>query len=234
MYLKAPGLPASLWGERDYRTLYEDDPSSWQILSINNEVVFSGDRSVALDYLNKNGGQDKRYPYKESQAKDYAQAISGFFGKSTSGNSSISFSREKGVSLSGDNGWSLSGHTGSSCSGSYSLSYSGNNGRSTVGHFGIAVTGSYGEASTGLAGKAVAGENGIAQASDGGAAWAGIGGSAAAGKRGRILIDFLVGENTMTLVAHVGVDGIKPNVFYRLSKLGVFEEDVETNMYKTK
>ena len=89
---------------------------------------------------------------------------------------------------------------------------------------GAATAGNRGTATAGFNGTATAGSYGTATAGYRGTATAGSYGTATAGDYGAIIIKFPYGDRIKLKVGHIGEDGLKPGVPYRLNADHEFEE----------
>ena len=217
------GLHGLLWGCGNGRYLSDDHDAIWQVVRVlaadvrdlgekikfpRGEVVFSGDRSGALAYLDAHGAADKPVVYAARTAGNCGTATAGYYGHATVGDYGIATAGNGGTATAGDWGHATAGACGHATAGDY--------GRATAGAYGHATAGDYGRATAGAYGRATAG--------DWGHATAGACGHATAGDWGAISIRWWDAHAARGRVAtaYVGEGGIEANVAYKLDSNGKF------------
>lgn len=138
-------------------------------------------------------------------ASGWGRATVGRRGKAMAGAHGKAFAGDKGSATAGFGGYAKTGWGGEAIAGDFGDAISGFGGTAIAGYGGSAESGDFGVARAGSEGTAIVGENGKA--------FVGAGGRAKAGKGGSMLF-------ADTVLLHVGVDDILPDVFYTLNTDG--------------
>lgn len=116
----------------------------------------------------------------------------------------------------GNDGFAVVGYHGKAKADNHGIVAAGHGGTATAGALGVAVACDFGTATVGSCGIAVAGDYGTATAGANGTAMAGVYGVVAAGYGGVIQLAYYGDDGWRVMVAHVGKNGILPDVKYRL------------------
>lgn len=129
-----------------------------------------------------------------------------------------------GLTQVGDAGIAIAGLKGESIAGDYGSAMVGASGKATAGSYGVAIATAWeSQATTQLYGTSLVGSRGKAQVGYGGHAIAGPGGQAKAGMNGMIQIRWSDPQQRIRIaVGYIGENGLEPDVFYKLDKLGNF------------
>jgi hypothetical protein len=208
------------------------------------DVVYCGDRKGATDWLVAHGADSVKCVGVFATAGDGGTATAGNGGTATAGNGGTATAGNGGTATAGnggtatagDGGTAMAGHRGTATAGYYGTATAGDGGTATAGYYGTATAGDGGTATAGNGGTATAGDGGTAMAGhrgtatagdggtatagNGGTATAGNGGTATAGDGGGIIFKHWTGDRYIVKAFNVGIDGIKPNVKYRLDDKG--------------
>jgi hypothetical protein len=104
----------------------------------------------------------------------------------------------------------------------YATRTSGYGGTSTSGDEGTSTSGDEGTSTSGYWGTSTSGYGGTSTSGDGGTSTSGYGGTSTSGDWGTLILFRWDGQRRRVHVAHVGEDGIEPNVPYRLDGAGNF------------
>ena len=155
------GLHGLLWGCGNGRYLSDDHDAIWQVVRVlaadvrdlgekikfpRGEVVFSGDRSGALAYLDAHGGADRPVVYAARTAGNGGTATAGDWGHATAG----------------DWGHATAGDYGRATAGAYGHATAGDWGHATAGDWGtISIRWWDAAAERGRVATGYVGENGI-------------------------------------------------------------------------
>ena len=222
------GLHGLLWGEGDAGLTHQDRQGVWLVCAVwaadvvelgakvkvpRAWVTFCGARDAAVVEITRLGA--KAPIYGTATAGDDGTATAGYAGTATAG--------DRGTATAGYAGTATAGDAGTATAGNRGTATAGNRGTATAGYAGTATAGDDGTATAGYAGTATAGDDGTATAGYAGTATAGNRGTATAGDDGILCIKRWNGKRYRMHVAHVGEDGIEPNVPYRLNADGSFE-----------
>ena len=224
------GLHGALWGEGNGALFNWDGDATWQVVAVlekdivdlggkikfpRGNVVFSGSREGATNFLLANGGFGRAVigagvsnlnPNSHVLAGDHGTANAGRYGTANAGNYGTATADEKGTATAGEKGTATAGDYGTANAGNY--------GTANAGFGGTANAGDKGTATAGFGGTANAGEKGTATA--------GEKGTATAGEKGMVQIKYWDGTRNRTKVGYIGEDGLLPNTPYKLDETSNF------------
>jgi len=134
------GLHGLLWGEGDASLLSTGTDALWQVVEVQTadvvdlqgkvkvprgDVVFTGPRDEAVNYLLTHGGQ--------GHAVAFARIMVGTYGTATAG--------DGGTATAGDDGTATAGAHGTATAGAHGTATAGTHGTATAGAYGIVAAG---------------------------------------------------------------------------------------------
>jgi len=194
------GLHGALWGEGDGALFNWVEDATWQVVEVlfkdivdlggkikfpQGNVVFSGSREGATNFLLANGGFGRAViGAKMSNLNPNGHVLVGYRGTATVGDWGKATAGAYGTANAGNRGTANAGREGTANAGREGTANAGREGTANAGDLGTATAGDYGKANAGDYGKATAGFGGTANVGDWGTANAGEGGTATAGYNG--------------------------------------------------